>query len=227
MLLSLLLLWLSRYCKAHPLRLGRLFRKEITPKKEVLLLLLAAFLAPAAGSQERMFTYSITRNGNPVGTVQVLEVQTASRVLYRLHTRVKSRLVFSFSALSREESVYENGCLVYSSMFREVNGREKVNKHTRVAGKNYLVEQDGKKEWLGQYPIQYNMLSLYTREPLQLPPVFSDNFQRFLPIEKVGVHQYRIRFPDGNWSEYYYRDGICVRIRVKHTLYSAEITLNA
>lgn len=227
MLISLLLLWLSRYCKAHHLQLRRLFRKAPTPQREVLLLLVAAFLAPVAGAQERVFSYSITRNGNPVGTLQVLEVQTAGRVQYRMHTQVKSRLIFSFSALSREESVYENGCLVFSSLFREVNGREKVNKRTQVAGKNYLVEEEGKKEWLGQYPIQYNMLSLYTHEPLHLPPVFSDNFQRFLPIEKVGVHQYRIRFPDGNWSEYFYHGGICVRIRVKHTLYSAEITLNA
>lgn len=226
MLLSILLLLLSRYCKAHPLRMRRLFRKEATPQKEVLLLLMAVLFGPAIGAQERVFTYSITRNGNPVGTLQVQEVQKAGRVQYRMQTRVKSRLVFSFSAFSREEAVYEHGCLVYSSLFREVNGREKVNKRTQVAGKNYLVEQNGKKEWLGHYPIQYNMMSLYTREPLQLSPVFSDNFQRFLPIEKVGVHQYRIRFPDGNWSEYFYRDGICVRIRVKHTLYSAEITLN-
>jgi hypothetical protein len=226
MLPYLLFLLLGRYFKAHPLQLRRLFRKRVVPRKEVLLLLMGTFLALGAGAQEHVYTYSIMRNGSPVGTLQVQEVQTAARVVYRMQTQVKSRLLFSFSARSREEAVYENDCLVYSSLFREVNGREKANRRTRLAGKNYLVEEDGKKEWLGQYPIRYGMLSLYTKEPLQLLQVFSDNFQRFLAIEKVGAHQYRIRFPDGNWSEYHYRNGLCVRIRVKHTLYSAEITLN-
>jgi len=96
----------------------------------------------------------------------------------------------------------------------------------RFDGNKYIVTDKGTKEQLSNTPIKYNMVCLYTNEPSQINLVFSDKFQKLLPIQKLGEHHYKISFPDGNFNEYYYSDGTCKRIEVNHSFYSAVIELH-
>ena len=106
-----------------------------------------------------------------------------------------------------------------------MNGTEKANKKTRLEGTNYIVSKDNASESIDEYPIQYNMLCLYTQEPVNISKVYSDNFQQFIDIEKLAPQQYKIKFPDGTYNEYFFTYGICSKIKIHHSLYSASIEL--
>jgi hypothetical protein len=142
-----------------------------------------------------------------------------------MDTEVKTTLIFSFTARGREEAVYENGLLVYSSVYQKLNGSEKLNKQTKRVGSHYVIAEGGAEDSLHE-PIYYNMVCLYTHEPLKTNQIYSDKFQKFLAIEKVSDHHYRIRFPDGNANDYYYEDGVCARVNVDHAFYSVMFELN-
>ena len=78
---------------------------------------------------------------------------------------------------------------------------------------------------MDSYPISYNMICLYAKEPVGVPIVYSDKFQQFLDILPVGDRHYRVRFPDGNYNEYFYKDGLCTRVEIHHRLFRSSFEL--
>jgi len=94
-----------------------------------------------------------------------------------------------------------------------------------LVGRNYAISSGTLQETLSSYPITYNMICLYDKEPVDVPKVYSDKFQQFLPIQTVADHHYRIKFPDGNFNEYYYKEGRCVRVEVHNSLFRSTFEL--
>jgi hypothetical protein len=143
-----------------------------------------------------------------------------------MESDVKTRFVFTFTAHASEEAVYNNGILLRSSIYRRLNDSEKANKQHQVTdNRQYLIRTGKRSELTKTYPITYNMLSLYSKEPENISKVYSDNFQTFLAIEKVASHKYKITLPDGNYNYYYYKNGILNLVEVHHSFYSANIIL--
>lgn len=92
-------------------------------------------------------------------------------------------------------------------------------------GSVYHSQKEGKELQLKPAPILYNMSSLYLVEPIKIRKVYSDVFQEFLEIITLAPHHYKIRLPDGNYNEYFYKNGICKTIKVHNTLFSARLEL--
>ena len=117
--------------------------------------------------------------------------------------------------------------MTWSSVFRKLNGTVKADKKTKANGNVYTIYKGNKTETLTNYPIRYNMLSIYVVEPAQVSTVYSDNFQQHINIQKIADHHYKIKFPDGNYNEYFYTNGICARVEIHHSLYRATIELKS
>jgi hypothetical protein len=132
----------------------------------------------------------------------------------------------SFTATAMEETIFENGFLVFSSIYRKFNGTEKVNRKTVLDKNRYLVTNYSAVESKSSFPIDFNTLCLYYKEPLNYASVYSDNFQCFLPISDNGKHVYTVGLPDGSSNIYHYKNGICQEIDVHNALYSATVVLN-
>lgn len=189
------------------------------------LIILSITISVFATSQEKKLEYQIKRNGNVVGDIRFTQISSGSRTTMKMESEVKTRFIFLFTAKAQEEAIYENGIMTWSSIYRKLNGNVKADKKTKAAGNSYTIYKGKKTETLNSYPIRYNMLSIYSAEPVTVAKVYSDNFQQFLDIQKMGEHHYKIKFPDGNFSEYFYQNGICSKVEVHHTLYSATIEL--
>ena len=117
--------------------------------------------------------------------------------------------------------------MTWSSIYRKMNGSVKADKKIKATGNIYTIYNEDKTEKLNNYPIRYNMLSLYTNEPVNFSTVFSDNFQQLLTIQTINPHHYKIKFPDGNSNEYFYTNGMCTKVKISHSLYSATIELKS
>ena len=189
------------------------------------LLFLVSLLSVNSYSQNKVLTYQIVRNGNKVGTLRFSETSTGDMDYLKMESDVKTRFVFTFTAHSNEEAIYYNGVLLRSSIYRKLDGTEKANKQHRAGNQQYIIHAGQRTEVTKNYPITYNMLSLYSREPENISQVYSDNFQSFIAIQKTDKHKYKITLPDGNYNYYYYENGVLNLVEVHHSLYSANIVL--
>lgn len=178
-----------------------------------------------AAAQDVLLTYAIKRNGEAIGHMKVKQVKSGSRTTYRMTSEINTRVIFRYTAKGAEEAVYDNGLLIYSSVYQNLNGKEKVNKKTALKGAAYTTSDGGTERQLPDKAITYNMVCLYNNEPQKVGRVYSDKYQRLLPIEKLGAGRYKIAFPDGNSNTYHYANGICTRVVVDHTLYSVVMEL--
>ena len=178
-------------------------------------------------AQEKKLEYNIKRNGDVVGNIHFIQGVAGNRTVLTMESEVNTRFIFNFKAKAKEEVIYDNGIMTWSSIFRKLNGNVKVDKKTKANGNAYTVYRGTKTETLNNYPIRYNMLSVYIIEPVNITKVYSDNFQQQVDIQKIGDHHYKIKFPDGNYNEYFYTSGVCSKIVIHHSLYSASIELRS
>jgi len=178
-------------------------------------------------AQQKKLEYSIKRNGDVVGNIHFIQGIVGNRIVLTMESEVNTRFIFNFKAKAKEEVIYDNGIMTWSSIFRKLNGNVKVDKKTKATGNAYTVYKGSKTETLNNYPIRYNMLSVYINEPVNITKVYSDNFQQQIDIQKIADHHYKIKFPDGNYNEYFYINGVCSKIEIHHSMYSATIELRS
>lgn len=190
-----------------------------------LLVLLSITISVQA--QQKKLEYNIKRNGDVVGKINFTHGIAGNRTVLTMESEVNTRFIFNFKAKAKEEAIYDDSILTWSSIYRKLNGNVKVDKKTKANGNVYTVYKGSKIETLNNYPIHYNMLSIYVTEPVNISKVYSDNFQQQIDIQKIADHHYKIKFPDGNYSEYFYTNGICSKVEIHHSLYSATIELKS
>lgn len=174
---------------------------------------------------KKTLAYAIKKDGESIGNMRIAQVKEGSKTSYKLESEIETRFVFTFTAKGIEEAVYNDGVLVYSSVYQKLNGKEKLNTQTKLNGDKYIVTDKGGKKQLCNTVINYNMICLYNNEPSPCTRLFSDRFQRFLTIQKIADHHYRVNFPDGNTNEYYYSNGTCTSIKIDHSFYTATMEL--
>jgi hypothetical protein len=225
MIPAIIYLILRRYRKTNPVKTAQLLLLFRTARKFILLFVLLLLAGLIALSQPTQLRYTIKRKGNQVGSISFFQQVVGTKKIFRTESEVKTRMIFLFTAIGREEAIYENGVLLSSSVYQKLNGDVRLDNKTRLVGRNYVVYNGKHPETLNNYPISYNMICLFGIEPATVPKVYSDKFQQFLEIQTVKNHQYRIKFPDGNFNEYFYKDGLCTRVEVHHSLYRSSFEL--
>lgn len=217
MIPTLIFLYVRRYMREHPDALRSFLHLSV---KIIVLVALSFICITSSLAQSRLLMYDVLRDGKNAGTLQVQCTMQQNKMLYRLESKVKVRMLLSFTAESFEETRFENGMLVYSSLYRKLNGTEKNNKKMFITPAGYEVQNGGKKEMLNFTRIDENTLTLYHKEPLGVQKIYSDNYQQYLTVHKVGEHRYQLYFPDGSWSEYWYNNGICIAVYVNSSWFS-------
>ena len=211
------LLWV-RYRKTHPEKVNQV-------SKFIVLFIILVLTCLLTFSQIKHLQYSVKKNDTPIGTISFSFQISGNKKVLVMESKIKTRWLILFTAIGREEAVFDNDVMISSSVYQKLNGNEKINKRTTLIGRNYTVSNGTQQETLSSYPITYNMICLYDKEPVDVPKVYSDKFQQFLPIQTVADHHYRIKFPDGNFNEYYYKEGRCVRVEVHHSLFRSTFEL--
>jgi uncharacterized protein DUF6134 len=199
--------------------------KKGLPAIRNILVLIIVLYPIAAQSQNRVLKYQIIRSGTPVGTLLFSETSTNDGEYLKMESDVKARFIFSFVAHAREEAIYHHGVMFRSSIYRLLNGNEKVNKQHQENNGQYIIHAGQRSDVTKTYPITYNMLSFYSKEPENINRVYSDNFESFVDIQKTGLHRYKITLPDGNYNNYYYKNGVLALVEIHHSFYSANIVL--
>lgn len=227
-----LIFWLIKnYRKERSFkRLFRIILLKIKPAlfkiASLILFILLVVFATSAIAQTKSLNYMIMRGTDIVGGIHYTETNNSGMKQMEMESEVKGRILFiRYSGSAKEEAIYQNGVLSRSSIYRKLNGKEKANKQHLALNNRYLIRSGESSETIGIYPITYNMLSLYSSEPVNIDKVYSDNFQRFVDIIKLDSHKYKINLPDGNTNYYYYQNGELMLVEVHSTWYTVTIVL--
>ena len=194
-------------------------------KAGVLLLCMLISVAGSTSAQSHHLRYAIHRGEEKVGELTFRETTEGTQTTYQVESQVKFSMIVSFTVQAWEKSIFENNVLQSSSLLRKVNGRERTNKQITKTGNGLHIVNKNQKSLTKNFLVKYSSHCLYTKEPHAFTNVFSDNYQQFIPIQKIADHHYKVRFPDGGSHEYFYENGICKRINVKSTLFDAEFRL--
>lgn len=223
----LIFMYIKKHGKKTWAKAGLLVRTLFTASFSLvyigILLLLLSLIPKLSKSQTRQMHYTILQGDDKVGWLSLESDINGNRSTMNLISEVKTRILFLINVSTKESSTYENGKLIHSTLFRKNNGSVKLNKQTKFAGGKYEVVENGAKETLSHSFIGLNLLSLYFKEPVGIDMVYCDNHECFIKIIKMNDGGYKIKFPDGNSNCYYYSGGICTKIKIQHSFYSAII----
>ncbi len=124
-----------------------------------------------------------------------------------------------------EENAFENGILTSGFIYRVVNNKVQNNILTELRGNKYLLAIDDEKQWLNLSPVKYSTLDMYFHEPVNIQFVYTNMFQKVLPIVKAGDQVYKLKLPDGSTNEFQYANGVCHKMIHRTTLYRTDIEL--
>jgi hypothetical protein len=166
-------------------------------------------------------------SGKSIGKLDVVQRASQDSMILDINSAISTRMIIMFRITSVDKTIFEKGRLRYSYTSRQVNKGKRSTTETRVLGAVYHSEKGGKTIQVSESPIFHNMSSLYLQEPVDIKYVYSDVFQEFVKIIPVSVHNYKIKLPDGNYNEYFYSNGICKRIKVHSTLFTAQMDLRS
>jgi len=176
-------------------------------------------------AQEKTVNYNVLRNGTVIGQMQFSQKTNNNDVFLKISSEVKTRLIFGIDIKTEEGSHFKNGKLISSYVKRHVNGKEKANKTTQLIDSGYKTLAENKKGQIKQNYIDYNLMLLYSKEPVSENQVYSDSFQQFLVIKKTNTHSYRIVLPDGNYNDYHFLNGVCQKVELHHSLFTINIQI--
>ena len=226
MIPALILMLLRRYQKNNPQQFIIIRARFVQTLRIALIAAVALLMGTLLKAQEKTLSYTVKKNGSKIGNMYVNEVREGSTIYLKLQSDIKTSFVFTVSARGIEEARYDSGVMTYSSVYQNVNGTEKINKQISYVNNAYIVNNKGKEEKLDNVKICYNLVCIYNHEPVRACVIFSDKYQRFLPIEKKEEHHYRIRFPDDSSNDYWFENGVCQKIKSVHQFYTAVMELN-
>jgi hypothetical protein len=189
-----------------------------------MLTVLLLFLSFVLSAQSLSRNYKIVRKDKEIGWANIQRTVDSNAVFYAFASEVKTSFLFTFSSYAREISEFRDGTLRHSYFYRKLNGSIKADRHTRLIGGNYEVDNKAEKTKLNIVPVSYNTLCMYFEEPVGRKQVYSDNYQCFLDIKKESDGGYTITY-DGTSNSFYYSKGICTRIEINSSFYSATLIL--
>lgn len=176
-------------------------------------------------SQDIKMNYAVKKGDKVIGTFMVTETNAPALKTIKLESHIKTAFILSVAVDAKEESIFQNGVLSQSTVFRKVNGDEKVNKKHRLYNNGYVIEAGKKSDTLCCTKIVFNLMNLYCTEPVSIGKVYSDNYQKFLVIQNTAPHIYRIDVPDGSYNKYFYKDGRCTKVEIHQSLYTIVMVL--
>lgn len=228
MITLLLIIYIKKH-KQQALKACRIVLKQIQIYARVLLLLLCIILcAKKLHPQTVNYQFEVKKSNHCIGNMTLTHIREGISSYFVMKSEIRYRFILLFQASAKETANFQDGILIHSTVYREQTGSKTINQQIKKAENNYVITSDGKS---GKHsylsPINFNILCMYSTEPVQNREVFIDKIQQVVPIKKVADHHYRIELPDGNYNEYFYANGNCKLVKVHQGFFDIEIVLKS
>ena len=167
--------------------------------------------------------YYVVKNNEVIGTIIISKNSFYDSIVYHLESNIKAKFIIKFNVTGKEKSIYKNGILVYSSVFRTLNSKTKVDHKIIFKDGQYNLQTDKSHETLSFNLIKQNLITLYFDEPIGVTTVFCDNLKEMVTVNALGSGKYKVDFSSGKYNVFHYKTGKCIKIEAVSTLF--DVTL--
>jgi|GEM_PF-4830240 len=184
-------------------------------------------LATPPTPKKQVLNYTVMGRGDSIGYLTVQREVLGDRVRYRSLNEAQFSLLKSFDIRHELEAVYEDGTLHYSQVIVQVNDNQHYHSEVKWDGNQYQIFKEGEKADSIQAPVRYSSIQLYFQEPHDHEEVFSEQFGRWQPINRVeGKSSMYILDKQKNKNKYQYQNGQVTYAEMGHWLMSTELRLS-
>ena len=174
------------------------------------ILVILFFSATSAYGQ--MLKYEVVKGNKKLGDMTVERSAYNNEIEYQIESKVIFRLLFSFTIDHKSKSFYKDNILQRESAISRLNGSTQKSSVIIKKGNSYsLTLNDITSVEKGS--ITYSVAAMYYQEPEPNQKVYSPQFAKYLSVEKIGDHVYKLESPDG-LNIYTYMNGICTEVKV-------------
>lgn len=199
--------------------------KHITAKLKAILFLIVITTSFAFSNTEehKALTYNVVKNNQIIGTIKINKNVVLDSTTYMLQSNIKAKFLFKFNIVGKEKSIYKNGELVYSSVFRTLNNKTKANHEIVLKKGQYHLLTEKSSHTLNFGSIKQNLITLYFEEPVGVSSVFCDNLNEIVAVKPLGHGKYKVDFSNGKHNIFHYKHGKCIKIEAVSTLYNVTL----
>lgn len=192
--------------------------------------MLNSFFQPNGNSikpiTKEYLNYSIIKDDKTIGNIRVERSLKDDVTQYLFESRAKVKILYSIEIYDKMDVTFKQNILQQAKLYRTMNGKLKVNNAAVWNGNSYhLSDKDGANGSLKQ-SIFCSTASLYFNEPGNIKSVFSEKFQKMIPIQKIDSRKYRISLPNGNTTTYTYSSGICTLVEASTDFANLKFVLH-
>lgn len=170
--------------------------------------------------------FNVERNGKNIGSIKLYKYTIGDKTIYNLNSEINARIIAHFNAVGVEKSIFRNDSLVYSSVYREVNKKIKLNHSISFNEGKYLLEEEKMKVEIDLEIISQNLIKLFFFEPIGIQKVYSDKYKKLLSISQLKKGVYKIEFPNKSSNVYHYKNGECILIEVVGVFFKVKLKRN-
>jgi hypothetical protein len=188
-----------------------------------MLLLVTSSYGNNENNEANFIAYHVVKNGDIIGTIHIVKSQTNDEVIYELESKISAKFILKFDIIGKEKSIYKNGTLIYSHVYRKVNNKVKTDHEIELKKDIY----ESGKNALNLQAIHENIIKLYFVEPLGLHEIFSDNMKRMVSVTSLGHGKYRVEFSKNKYNIFHYENGRCVKVEAVSNLFDVELIIAA
>lgn len=191
--------------------------------KIIPIVIVSLLLTGSTKAQQSQVRFDILKNNKRIGMLQIMKKEAAPFTDYQLSSKIEASFIKKFRVNAIEKFRYKNDKLIYSSVQRSINEKFNDPKELVFKENKYVVSDGDRDRIFPKAEITSNLVLLYFSEPIDINSVYCDNQQIMVGVEKVGVNQYRVDFPDGASNVFYYKTGKCVQVDVYGKFFKVKL----
>lgn len=177
-------------------------------------------------SEVEKISFSIIKNKSSIGFIDIEKASLDRTTIYTINSEVNAKVIFNFKAVGREKSIYKEDTLIFSSIYRKLNSRVKLNQSLSFVKGKYLLKDKHKRVALNVDIIRHNLVTLFFFEPKGIQKIYSDKFKKMVNITAIRKGKYKIVLPNKSTSIYHYKNGKCTMIEVVGSFYKVSLIQN-
>ncbi|MEZ5045610.1 MAG: DUF6134 family protein [Chitinophagaceae bacterium] len=163
----------------------------------------------AQGAYAESLIYTVMKGKDEIGSFRIERTKQNNKTEYASESTVKVNMLFTISVYDKMNVIYDGNRMKKAFLYRTLNGRVRVKNEANWNGKEYTMTNKDQEPSLLKNYIYHTTASLYYIEPKYITSVFSEKFQKMVPVIPLGANTYSLQLPDGNKTKYTYRNGIC------------------
>jgi len=204
--------------------LNKILNQLITKLKYVLPFLLISFTSEDHKPETlETIRFEIVKKSKALGYIDIQKMISNEKTTYRVQSEVNTKFLIEFKASSKETYVYENDTLIYSSIYRTINDRVKVDQSLAYNQGNYLLKKKKGNQLLNRGVIKCNLIQLFFEEPINKQQVYCDKLNLNLKIQRIEPSRYKITFPNKSYNIFNYVNGKCDLIEAVGSFYKVKL----